>query len=255
MIVPVSGEQLKRLLPLFNFDFPNRTALVSFLQGNSPGIAVADHAEHPTACIASTNLFNFTYIGGSTPDAEWLAEAIASLRQQRYLTLVGAPWLPKVTLPEPSKILPRYEFLHPQRERQTPPVDLPAGYHFRLLDADLLEHCLWRDEMVPGYGTVDNFFAHALGVCLMHDDQICCEVYALFPAEGHYEIGVVTHEGYRGKGYAHATCTHLAAECARRGFETSWSCDRDNLGSIATARKLGYATQRDYQMYYYARPD
>jgi RimJ/RimL family protein N-acetyltransferase len=256
MIESVSGERLQSLLPLFDFDFPNRTTLLSYLEGRSPGVALVDHLDEPTACIVSANLYNFTFIGG-TPDAEWLAEAINHLRRERYLLIVRAPWLPNASaaLPQADRTLQRYEFLHPQPERQVPPVPLPSGYSFRPLDAELLKRCAWYEEMVVGYGSDEAFLANALGFCLMHGDEICCETYALFPAEGHYEIGAVTHKEYQGKGFAYATCLHLAKACASRGFETSWSCDQDNPASIATARKLGYATQREYQFVYYARQE
>jgi RimJ/RimL family protein N-acetyltransferase len=251
MIHSVTGEGLHLLLPLFKDDCPNRAALLAFLEGRGPGIAYADNAEHPTAALVSTNLYSFSYVGG-TPDTAWLAEAITELRKQRYLVITHAAWMPDLALPEPDRILPRLEYLHPQKEWQVPPVSLPERYYFRPLDADLLERCLWGEEMVAAYGNVEDFLANAVGFCLMHGDEICCEAYALLPGDGHYEIGTVTHEAYRGKGYAYATCLHLAEACAERGYETSWSCDVGNEASQATARKLGYATVREYQFYYYS---
>jgi RimJ/RimL family protein N-acetyltransferase len=253
-MIELSGEQLKRLLPLFDFDLPNRTTLLSLMDGLSPGVAVVDDAERPTACLAVADFYGFSYVGG-TPEPAWLAEAVSVLRQKRTLVIASASWLPEATtvLPEASIIFPRREFLHPQKARQTPPVPLPPGFSFRPLDAELLERCLWRDEMVVGYHSIEAFLAMVVGVCLMHGDELCCETYALFPAEGHYEIGVITHEAYRGKGFAHATCVQLTDECARRGFATSWSCNEDNPGSLATARKLGYTTEREYQFVIYAR--
>jgi RimJ/RimL family protein N-acetyltransferase len=119
------------------------------------------------------------------------------------------------------------------------------------MDVNLLKRCLWRDKVISMYGNIDNFISHGLGYCLMNGDEICSEAYASFRAEGQYEIGVITAEPHRGRGYAYITCDHLVDECAKSGYQTTWSCDRPNAASIATARKLGYQRQREYQVLYY----
>jgi RimJ/RimL family protein N-acetyltransferase len=225
--------------------------LISFLEGRSPGEAFVDDVDNPTAFIAIIDFYRFGFVGGA-PDAAWLADAIAQLRAQQSVLLVGPA---HATVPAADRTLSRIEFLHPDPTRQPPPPPLPDGYHFRAIDADLLARCEWRDDMIMGYGSAERLLSEGFGVCLMHGDEIACETYALFPAEGHYEIGVVTHEAYRGKGFAYATCLRLCEECAQRGLETTWSCDLDNAGSQATARKLGYTIERPYRLLYYPRQD
>jgi RimJ/RimL family protein N-acetyltransferase len=252
MTQPMPAAQYPRLLPLFAADYPNGTVLLSLLDGRCPGAVVVDNVENPTAAVAVADFENFAYVGGA-PSAEWLAGAFAELCKERYLLLIAAEWLPTAALPDAARVLPRLEFLNPDAQRRPTPVELPEGFSFRPLDADLLERCLWRDQMVNAYGTPEGFIAENLGVCLMRGDEICCEAYAVCPAGGHYEIGVVTHDDYQRRGFAYVTCVLLADECARRGFATSWSCDLDNPASAATARKLGYTTERPYALRYYPR--
>lgn len=247
MIHPMPAERLSRLIPLADADLPNRCMLISFLEGRSNGAAFVDDPDQPSAFLAILDFYGFGFVGGGA-DAAWYADAIAQIRSRRRLVLVSPAG---ITLPEPTQTMQRIEFLHPPKTQPTPP--LPDGYSFRALDANLLERCLWRDEMVVGYGSAERLLGEGHGICLMHGDEIACETYALFPAEGHYEIGTITHEAYRGRGFAYATCVRLCEECARRGMTTTWSCDVDNPASIATARKLGYSTERPYPICYYAQ--
>ena len=85
----------------------------------------------------------------------------------------------------------------------------------------------------------------------MADDEICSEAYAVFRGAGKFEIGAITHEKYRGRNYAYITCKHLIGICEDRGYPTYWSCHQDNAASVATARKLGYRTQRVYKFLHY----
>lgn len=257
MIQPFPTEQRARLLPLFAADYPNGCVLLALLDGRCPGAVVVNSVENPTAAVAVADFENFAYVGGA-PSPEWLAQAFAELRRTRYLLLIGADWLPAnhAALPEAARILPRLEFLHPDSLHRPLPVELPDGFDFHPLDADLLERCLWRDQMVSAYGgSAEAFLAENLGVCLMRGDDICCEAYAVCAADAHYEIGVVTHDAYQQRGFAYATCVRLSEECARRGFATSWTCDLDNAASAATARKLGYTTERPYTLRYYPRQE
>ena len=132
-------------------------------------------------------------------------------------------------------------------------MHLPEGYQFRPINAELFEHCRWRDEMLLSYGTAENFLRHGIGVCLMVDDEICSEAYTFCWGAGKFEIGAITHEKYRRQGYAYLTCKHLIKLCAERGYPTYWSCHQANVASVATAHKLGYQAQKAYRFLRYSQ--
>jgi RimJ/RimL family protein N-acetyltransferase len=121
------------------------------------------------------------------------------------------------------------------------------------MDEAVLGRCLWRDLMTSAYGTQERFLQHGIGLCLMAGHEICSEAYAVFFGGGRVEIGVITHEAYRQRGYATVACQHLIKHCETQGYPTYWSCEQDNVASAATARKLGYQVQKEYQWLYYAR--
>ncbi len=64
---------------------------------------------------------------------------------------------------------------------------------------------------------------------------------------------MITPEEHRRRGYAQMTCAYLVEECANEGYQTIWSCHQDNVASTIVARKLGYQTEREYQLLYYAQ--
>lgn len=252
----IYNDQFDKILPLFDFDFPNRTMLLAFAQGQTPGIAFVDNLTTPTACIVTIGFHNWTFVGGK-PEQDWLNQAFAQLRRDKSLELAWATWADRGFTPplNLTKAIKRYEFLDlpaafNQHER-TP--QLPQDHYFRKMDQELFMRCLWSSEMIMAYGTSENFLMHAFGFCLMYDDEICCESYASFRAADRYEIGVITPEAYRRRGYAHMTCAYLAKKCAQSGYQTIWSCDQENVASVATARKLGYQIQREYQILLYAQ--
>lgn len=54
------------------------------------------------------------------------------------------------------------------------------------------------------------------------------------------DLGVTTHEQFRGKGMATAAAAIVAAEVQKRGKVPVWSTGADNLSSMRIAQKLGF---------------
>lgn len=124
---------------------------------------------------------------------------------------------------------------------------LPAGLAVRPIDRNLLERCEWRSDIEFYCGSIDNFLANDMGLCLMQGEEIIVEAYASSFGDTQAEIGAVTHAAYRGRGLAPIACAFLIEACERRGYHAYWSCDADNPASIRVARKLGFLREKTYQ--------
>ena len=135
----------------------------------------------------------------------------------------------------------------PLRWRQ----QLPAGYTIRAIDAELFERCLWRDEMAFYAGSTESYLKHGLGYCLLKADEILAEAYASALGKTRAEIGAITQEAYRGRGYAPIASAFLIEDCRQRGYQAYWSCDADHTASIRVAQKLGFRQPRAYAIYEY----
>jgi RimJ/RimL family protein N-acetyltransferase len=124
----------------------------------------------------------------------------------------------------------------------------------RAIDRELLERCEWRDDMASYCGSLENFLHNDLGLCLMDRDETIVEAYASAFGATYAEIGAITHEPYRGKGYAPIAVAYLIETLEQRGYHAYWSCDIDNPASAQVARKLGFRIERSYEIWEY-EPD
>jgi GNAT superfamily N-acetyltransferase len=246
----LTEDSLGRVRSLFDRNMPNSPMIFSVLAGRAPGAVYVDDASHPTACVISMDFLDLAFLGGDV-EQEGLVGAVAQLRRQRSVLLSWPPQRARELEPPltPTEIIDRYEFFDCAPGQAVVPI--PDGHVIRRMDAELLDGCLWRDLMVQAYGSVERFLQHGFGLCLLSGGEICCEAYAVFRGGGRFELGAITHEAYRRQGCAYLTCRHLIELCEARGCATYWSCEQDNVASVATARKLGYRTRRAYQWLYY----
>ena len=100
-------------------------------------------------------------------------------------------------------------------------------------------------------GSLENFLRHGIGLCMMKGEEIIVETYASALGKLRAEIGAITMEKYRGRGYASIACSYLIQECEQRGYQAYWSCDADHIASIQAARKLGFRKERAYSIFEY----
>jgi RimJ/RimL family protein N-acetyltransferase len=133
-------------------------------------------------------------------------------------------------------------------------ANLPAGYKMCTIDLELLQRCEWRDDMAFFCGSLENFLRNALGMCLMHEDEIIVETYASALGREHAEIGAITREPYRGRGFAPIAVAYLNEALEQRGYHSYWSCSVENPASARVARKLGFRVEKPYEIWEYEPP-
>lgn len=252
-MVIVDATRLSDVRPLFAATTPNHPMLLAALLGRTPSVAVADRLEVPSRCVLRTH-FGPTFTSQGC-DGAFVRDALIELRVHGGCQIVVGGEAP-AELPVADQHIARVEFsgLDPDSASITRLVEqTPAECEVRVMSRDLLERCLWRGEVIEALGTIDSFVDPATGLCLVSGNDIQSEAYALFWGEGTVEIGVITHPDFRGMSRAPVTCAHLVRMCARRGFETYWSCEATNAASQSVAGKLGYTRRREYTWLHYDR--
>ena len=243
-----------QVLPaLFDPDVPDQPVLWAVLKGRHRGRALVDDLHHPSQCVLRTDAV-LTFASRHITQA-FLDQAIDHFRQTESVWLVWpASISPELHAPEGAQVAQRLEFydIDPRSEMLASlRRSLPDGYTMRFINRQLIERCEWGDEMEFYCGSIDNFLANGLGLCMMKGDEIIVEAYVSSFGDTTAEIGAVTREAYRGRGYAAIACAYLIGACQQRGYQAYWSCDADNLASIRVACKLGFRKEGIYQILEY----
>ena len=89
----------------------------------------------------------------------------------------------------------------------------------------------------------------------MKGQELLSEAFAADAALGMIEIGTITSEAYRRRGYAAITCAQLIWEYDARGYRTYWNCSKENQASAGLARRPGYQTEKEFRYVVWYAPD
>jgi GNAT superfamily N-acetyltransferase len=107
--------------------------------------------------------------------------------------------------------------------------------------------CSWYKERSELYGSPENFLAYGWGYALCIGSEVVSEAYASIGGS-YAEIGVITHQDHRGKGYAAKVVSHLIEQCIAIKIIPKWSCNVDNRSSLNTGLKLGFEVNSYYTL-------
>jgi len=238
---------------LFDPYLPNSSALWAVLNGNYGGKALVDDVSNPSQCVLRTDA-TLTYTSYQTEQA-FLNEAITRFRKldQVWLVLPHKTDLhpPEVDIAETVNRLEFYGYDANSDILRNLRRQLPEGFVIRRIDEQMLEPCEWRGEMEFYAGSWKNFLKYGIGICMLRGEDIVVEAYASSLGKTRAEIGAITHEQFRGRGYAPVACAFLIEACEKQGYQAYWSCDADHTASIRVAQKLGFQQERPYLIYEY----
>jgi len=236
---------------IFDPHVPNNPALWAVFEGRHTGRAVVDDLERPKQCVVRTDA-TLTYASRNI-SRDFLTDAIEYYCRGEQVWLVHP--LGETPGPTDSRVVPNIEFYDYDPDSAVLAefrMRLPPGYSIRTIDMPLLQRCLWRDGMIFYCGSLENFLTNDLGLCMLNGEEIVVETYATALGSTYAEIGGITHEPYRGKGYMPTCIAHLIAALEQRGYHGYWSCEAKNLASAHVARKLGFAVEKPYEIWEYA---
>lgn len=235
------------LINLYPIDLPNHPILFAALERRILSTVLADDPESPRkAAIRTPDGITFftpesdeAFVRGSLRKLQLNGPIMAILRE------------PDGRFPKPDIIIPRYEFRSRNPGSAVRIPDIPEGFSICQLDEELIAGCEWRTLIELSYGTKTAFLSEGYGFLLVNGTNIVTETYAAFFGAGGVEVGVITPEAYRGRGYATIAAAHLISKIEDQGFRPYWSCDQSNAGSVAVAKKLGFTERGDYMIYGY----
>jgi RimJ/RimL family protein N-acetyltransferase len=239
------------LRALFDPDMPTMLRAFGVLDGHIYGQIMTNDPVQPAWAAVREATFGTLYLGGAF-DQALLRQLIGDLRAKGDV-LIGR-WpddaLLQILPPQPDYDGRTLYFTDRSRDARLAAFleQMPPDCVLRRMDAALWERSLDRDTSLSAFGSREHVLEKSLGFFLMRDHEILCEAATGPAAQGKIEVGVTTHEAYRGRGYATITCARLIQACEELDYATWWDCAKQNLASVALARKLGYRTEREYRV-------
>lgn len=228
----------------FSKTSPNRSLLLSVLMGDLPGELYVMDSYHPESCFLVTGFYNWSFVSEKA-DPVWLNSLIAALKERSMLQII-TDQTALIDSPLITEVIPRCEFSF-NTLKET--FSAPKG-QLVTAERELMERSLWKEVQERAYGSLDGFLKKGKGLFLVEGEEILCEAYATFFTENLCELGVITPEKQRGKGYAFYTCASLISRLKEEGIETLWSADSHNHSSVELARKLSYTCEKEYYFLY-----
>ena len=257
-IIRIQADQVSPpLRALFDAGQPVAIRCFAVLDGTIRGQIWTDDLAQPTWGAVQEGAFDTLFLGGR-PTAGVVHALVEELRQAGGVALALWPDHPYNQLLPPAPDFDGWELEFTDRPLgvdPAPTLSVPEGCELRPIDATWFERCRYRDHYAAFFGSVERTLAQGFGFCLVKGEALLAEAFAGAAALGMIEIGTITSEPYRGRGYATLCCAQLIRECEARGYRTYWCCAKDNLASAGLARRMGYQTERAYRFVAWDPPD
>lgn len=246
-MVTLSPADYPDVRPLFDPGIPNHGMLFSALEGRTLAICIADKQEAPKSAVLRTG-YSIAFASIDC-DVDFLGSALRSLRRGRRVQLVWqGEHVPASLLPDST--LAGLAFSRPAQDGaglSSLVSSLPRDCQVTPMTSELLDQCLWREQVDASYGgDVSRFLQNGFGLCTVRKGSVICEAYAMFWGAGSVEIFVIVQEDFRGRNLAAITCAHLIQHCEAQGYSAYWSCERTNGASQSVARKLGFRLEAEH---------
>lgn len=138
---------------------------------------------------------------------------------------------------------------HPPSDEATAlDAPLPDGVRVVPLDASLLPLTEWYEDTLHAFGSAERWNELSLGFAVMIGDEMAAEALAGPRTRGLLEMGVVTRDAHRRRGYGTLVSRLTARACESRGDAVWWNANAGNAPSVAIARRLGFRRERRYAL-------
>jgi RimJ/RimL family protein N-acetyltransferase len=248
---PYDAAAIERLI---RADAPARPRALAVLDGLLSGRAWADDPHHPSAAIVIEDSDGTVYAGG-TLTADLVADALADVQTASGDLIFGF-----ADPDDPMRgLVPGEPYWRGEAidfwDREPPPDEAdvleatPAdGGHVIQLDAESLPMTEWYADTLHAFGSIERWLELGIGFAVMVGDEMAGEATAGPMCRGLLEMGVVTREAYRRRGYGTLVSRLTARACEARGDRVWWNANAGNAPSIAIARRLGFRRERRYEL-------
>lgn len=256
----LAGNQYKLVRGFFPPTYPNLPMILGILEGLIPGQVWVDSASAPHAVLVLSQA-PYGFLAGEI-SSELFVKIDELLRKKPVVKLTYEPNpTQSIDLTEFGfTISPRFQLTLAQNKRlrifsshkikrnsfSQDLIILPK----QINNEPFFKRCIWHTLIESIYGTARQYFRHSFGYALWDETNqlVISEAHAI-SCQTKIEIVTVTHEDYRGQGFATSVCQLLLEEAFKRNLKPVWSCEQTNLVSINLANRLGLDEMKEYFFY------
>ncbi|MEM7125528.1 MAG: GNAT family N-acetyltransferase [Chloroflexota bacterium] len=251
-MISISSEQVTpQLYNLFNTNDPAATRCFNVLAGMMRGGKIfTDDPANPTWGVVQESYDGTVFLGGVI-DQETAHQIFTTLRRQGDIIVLLPDDDTRLDLlpSEPhydGRILEFYD--RPVGQELDHILNqIPERLKLCRMDRDLVMRTQWGPDDVEWWGGLDGWEQNQLGFVLMEGDKIVSEASVGPSTTGVREPGVITHEDHWRNGYGTLVSARLVQEIESLGDTTFWNCTKQNVGSAAIARNLGYTFEKEFR--------
>ena len=256
--MPIPAHQVSSALrALFDVGQPLALRCFAVLDGAIRGQIWTNDPVRPSWGAVQEGVFGTLFLGGR-PSASLVHELVEELRPELGVAFALWPDHPYHQLLPRAPDFDGWELEFTERRPHAglePFLTVPEGCELRPIDAEWFARCRYRDYYTAYFGSAERTLEQGFGYCLVRDQELLSEAFAADAALGMIEIGTITGEPYRRRGYAAVTCAQLIRECEARGYRTYWNCSKDNQASAGLARSLGFQGEKEFRYVVYSPLD
>lgn len=241
------GPATAQLEPMLPPDLPTRPRAVAVLDGVLAGRVWTDDPQQPRALLAIETADGTVYgTGPWTRDA--VADALSGVETESRDLIFGfrGPDDPMREL-VPGEPYWRGESID-FTDRRPVAGDVSEGVEVARIDAALLHRTEWAEDMLHAFGSADRWEERGVGYGVVADGELLAECLAGPRTRGVLEMGVVTREAFRGRGYGTLVSRLVAEACEARGDRVWWNANAGNEASVRIARRIGFTRERRYEL-------
>lgn len=126
-----------------------------------------------------------------------------------------------------------------------PPPRL-EGIQYHPIDADILEEGRFennhyvKSEIEWMWPSLERFLEKGFGTAAVIDARVICWCTAEYVSKSKCGIGIEVIDEFQNKGVATATAAHFLEHCLNQNIVAHWECDKDNMGSVRVAERVGF---------------
>lgn len=233
-------------------DAPARQRALAVLDGALAGHAWVDDPVAPTALLVIEDADGTVYAGGACTPAT-VRDALAGVATASGDIVFGFRG-PDDPLRDLVPIEPYWSGEAIDFTDRVPPADesaslaAPDGTRVIQLDAATLPMTEWFEDTIHAAGSIERWMELGIGFAVMVGDEMAAEATAGPRCRGLMEMGVITRERFRGRGFGLLVSRLTARACDARGDRVWWNANSGNAPSLAIARRLGFRTERRYEL-------